>query len=152
MNTKHVAAGILVATGLFLGVSNRAFAAPSIAQTWVSGVVYDASHTPVSGGSVTVHCGPGSQVVSIAGDGTYTAIFDQTVCHAGDTASGTAATSDGTGSNSTTVQNTSVNGPIVDLDIAVIDISVPEFGVVGGMMSVVGASAAYLIAKSKALI
>ena len=123
-----------------------------IAQTWISGTVYNASHVPVSGGSVNVHCGSATQVATIGADGSYGISFSQSQCKAGDTAAATANTSDGSGSNSTTVTNTTVNGPIVDLDVAVVDITVPEFGLIGGIITMIGASGSYLYMRARSLV
>ena len=142
--------GVATAVGMFL--SSVAFAqaqTPVIANTWVSGTVFDANHNPVHSGSVTVHCGAGSQLATIQSDGSYAVTFDQSVCKAGDTAQGSASTSEGSGSSATTVQNTVVNGPVVDLDIAVIDITVPEFGKIGAAISAIGGVAGYLFLRQK---
>lgn len=150
MNIKKVSLGAFVAAGVFLGSSRAALAVdPVIAQTWVSGTVYDESSNPVSGGSVTVYCAAESQTVPIGADGSYGATFSQSDCKVGDTASAVATTSEGSGTNSGVVQNTAVNGPVVDLDIAVLDITVPEFGQIAGVLTAVGSAGSYLVYKLK---
>lgn len=151
MKASKITVGIAtLATALALSAGQ--VMAQVIAQTWVSGTVYNSSHVPVSGGSITVHCGSATQVASIGADGNYGVSFSQTDCKAGDTASATASTSDGSGSNAATVENTTVNGPIVDLDVAVVDITVPEFGMIGGMVTMLGAAGSYLYMRAKSLV
>lgn len=150
MTASKLTQGIALGAAAVFLTASQAFAQTAlIAQTWVSGTVYGPDNTPVSGGSTNVNCGGTNKVATINSDGTYAVSFTQDECSAGDTASATASTSEGSGSSSTTVQNTSVNGPIVDLDIAVIDINVPEFGVIGGALTGLASVGGYLVMKAK---
>lgn len=151
MNKYHKAIlGLVLTTALIL-MNTSTTMAQGFAQTLVAGFVYDSNMLPVTTGSVTINCGTGSQTVSIGSDGSYNAFFSQSECRAGDSVSATASTSEGNGSNSTVVSNTSVNGPVVDLDIALLDVNVnvPELGVIGGMMSLIGAAGSYLYLRPK---
>ncbi len=150
MKASQVVKGIAVGAAAVLMSATQAFAqVPIIAQTWVSGTVYSQSGTPVNGGTTSVNCGGIVKTAAINADGSYAVSFTQEECSAGDTASATANTSEGSGSNSAPVENTSVNGPIVDLDVAVIDITVPEFGVIGGALTGLASVGGYLVMKAK---
>lgn len=149
MKATRLLVGAVVAAVMFsMSVSS---ASAQVAQTIVTGVVTDGSNNPVTGGSVQVQCGTGSQSGSINSGGSYQVVFEQTACKAGDTATVTATTPQGSGSGSTTVQD-SVTTPVVDIDIAVVAISVPEFGIIGGMISMIGAVGSYIYMKSKAAV
>lgn len=151
MKATRLSQGILLGAAAVLLSASQAFAqtTPLIAQTWVNGTVYGADGQPVNGGTTSVNCGGTVKAASISSDGSYAVSFTQEECSAGDTASATASTSEGSGSSSATVQNTSVNGPIVDLDIAVIDITVPEFGVIGGALTGAVSAGGYLLMRMK---
>jgi hypothetical protein len=114
--------------------------------------VFNSSNEPVNGGSITVRCGSSTKVATIESNGHYGVSFTQSQCKSGDSASATASTSDGSGTNSTTVQNTNVNGPVVDLDVAVIDITVPEFGMIGGAVTALGAVGSYLVMRARGIV
>jgi hypothetical protein len=139
---------------LFAVAGNYAYAqTPVIAQTWVGGTIKDGSGNPIPGGgsgdNVTVICNGNVQVVPFNASGNYGAIFPQTQCKVGDSATAAVAIAEGSGSNTGTVENTTVNGPIVDLDVVVLDITVPEFGLVGGMAAGGASIAGYLLLRAK---
>lgn len=153
MKLKKLVTGLALSM-ILLVVTVSGVSAQSLVQTIVTGVVYGTNNLPVNGGTVSVTCGTGTQLAGIQPDGTYQAIFAQTACKAGDTASAVASTSQGNGSNSASVQNTAINGPVVDLDIAVVNvnISVPEFGEVTGLVSLLGAAGSFFYIKYKSVI
>jgi len=151
MKIAKVAASALVVAGLFMG-SRVAVQAQVLAQTWVSGTVVGSDSSPVNSGSVFVQCNGFSRNATIQANGTYAVSFPQTECITGNTVTASASTSEGSGANSAPVQDTNVNGPVVDLDIAVIDISVPEFGLIGGIVSAMGAAGAFMYMRAKQLV
>ncbi len=135
-----------------LALSTTQASAQFFSETWISGTVYNTEGSPVNGGSVNVTCGSTTKLAIIDGSGNYAKMFTQVECKAGDTASATASTGEGSGTNSEVVQNSSVNGPIVDLDVAVIDITVPEFGVIGGALTGLISVGGYLVMRSKSML
>lgn len=155
---KRILLSVFVAMCAFLTVAQGyAYAqTPVIAQTWVGGTIKDGSGNGIPGGGggdyVTVTCNGNIQVVPFNAAGNYGAIFPQTQCKVGDSATAAVAIAEGSGSNSGTVQNTTVNGPIVDLDVVVLDITVPEFGLVGGMAAGGVSIAGYLLMRAKSMI
>jgi len=135
-----------------LALSTTQASAQMIRETWISGTVYNNEGSPVNGGSVNVTCGATTKLAIIDGSGNYAKTFTQVECKAGDTATATASTGEGSGTSSEVVQNTVVNGPIVDLDIAVIDITVPEFGLIGGALTGLISVGGYLAMRSKSMV
>lgn len=153
MKILNLTLAAIAAVGVFVFSAVSASAQfPVISETWVSGTVYDGGGSPVSGGTVTVTCNGVNRFAGILSNGSYGVAYPQTECKVGDTVTASASTGAGSGSNSASVVNTPINGPIVDLDIAVIDITVPEFGLIGGMLTGMGSVAGYMYLRAKALV
>jgi len=151
MKIAKIGLGSLMLTAMLMtGVATAQ--AQIVRETVITGTVFGPDGTPVNSGSVSVQCGTASLATQSRPDGTYGVTFSQNNCKVGDTAAASASTPEGSGSDSEVVQNSVVNGPIVDIDIAVIDITVPEFGLVGGMITAIGAVGTYMYMKTKALI
>jgi hypothetical protein len=126
---------------------------PHFETTIVSGTIFDGSNNPINGDKefekVTVQCRTTTKTGDIKGDGTYSVSFNKGECKDGDTATVSAVTEEGTASKSDTVYEDPDEGPCGDLDIAIINVHVPEFGVIGGIITGSTSLAGYILLRSK---
>jgi hypothetical protein len=134
------------------------FAVASIGgpKTLVAGQIYYASDdTPVVGATVIVKCNHNNilpekeadPVVS-GSDGTYFVVFNQYYCDQNDLVTVSATTTDGlTGMKTGRVHNGVVNS----LDVAIVNVPmVPEYGLLAGITTVLGACGTFFIIRKKA--
>ena len=127
--------------------------------TVIAGKIYNADYTNViSGATVTVTCGTTTlpTVESIA-DGSYKVQFTDGLCTAGKELTVSAVSGSLTGSKTGTVKTTECTGAdnclvsiTDDFDVAVVNVPlVPEFGLIAGLTTVLGALGVFFVVRRK---
>lgn len=123
--------------------------------TFVSGVITDATNAnaPVDGASVTVTCNGHVQMTTSDSNGGYSAEFASSDCGYGDDVS-VSATYDGLSGESSSVtwytENSQIGCLEMIIDVACVDVPlVPEFGLVIGLTTALGALGAFFLVRRK---
>jgi hypothetical protein len=116
-------------------------------KTMITGVISTSDYkTPIAGADITVNCNEASKTTNSKADGTYFVLFDQEECDEEDTATVIAEKDGLTGSNSGVVHD----GILGFLDVAVVNVPlVPEFGLIAGAMTILGAVGVFFVVRRK---
>jgi hypothetical protein len=118
--------------------------------TDVLGTIYNANdNSPIDGASVTVHClhNGTSNTGTTTSDayGYYSVLFDKSKCGLHDSLTVDATKGSLSGSNTGTVTDT-----VVTWNIGVVNVPlVPEFGVVAGALTILGALGTFFVVRRK---
>ena len=140
---KKLFVSLIVTLGLVAFLPVTAMAQSVGGGTYVAGTVTH-NGTPVSGASVIVACGDGSdQDSSTTSAGGYIVYFSTDQCYNGLTANVSASYNGLSGSNSG-----AVNGLGADVNLALVNVSlVPEFGVITGITAIALGGGAFLVIR-----
>lgn len=120
------------------------------AETLIGGRIYDASNNQsIANANVTVSCTHNSEVNLMSTlsnlQGKYNVVYQAEDCSQGDALQVSAVKNELSGSTSGTV-----NGEIGFWDVAVVDVPlIPEFGVVVGIITVIGALSVFFVVRRK---
>lgn len=126
---KKKLVGVLMAAVLVAaGAGGTALHALS-PETDVTGIVTDGGN-PVAGATVTVKCGATTATDTTDASGTYLVSFTAAQCPPGSTVTVTAQKGAKTGSKQGTIV-----GLTTKLNIGLVNVSIPEYGLVGGILT-----------------
>lgn len=134
--------------------SNYGMASIGGSRTLVNGIIYYADNDkPVNGADVVVECNHNNGVskktegpVKSESDGSYFVIFNQYYCDEEDIITVTATKGQLTGTNIGVVHDKIVRS----LDVAVVNVPlVPEFGIIVGAITILGALGVFFVVRRK---
>lgn len=120
-------------------------------QTVVGGTIYqDVITNGVGGASVEVTCNGNLLSTTSLSDGSYSVLFDCTLCDFGDAVT-VHATKDGlTGDNSGAIDMTWQIPCGIQLDVGIVNVPlVPEFGLILGLTTALGALGVFFLVRRK---
>jgi len=113
-------------------------------QVIVAGTIYEEDGvTEVSGATVQVVCDQESESTTSDDDGDYSVDLSDTTCDAGETVIVTASKGSAVGVESDTVVDYTY------INLAIVNVTIPEFGLIAGGMSFLGAAGAYIAMRRK---
>jgi hypothetical protein len=144
-----------LASMLLLGFASAVPICATAETTFVSGAITDQTNAnaPVDGANVTVDCNGNVKSVISAADGGYSVEFLATECTNGDTVSVSATKDSLSGSNDQPTwytQNATVGCLKLIIDVACVDVPLmPEFGLMIGALTIVGALTAFFVIRRK---
>jgi hypothetical protein len=130
---------------LLLGFTS---AAVCVGNTVVGGTIYQNTITnPVAGASVTVTCNGNTKTDTSGANGAYSVVFSCYECHYNDAVVVDAAKNPLTGESKGTV---SMTYPGLNLDVGIVNVPmVPEFGLIAGLTTVLGALGVFFVVRRK---
>ncbi len=123
-------------------------------KTIIAGKIYNSDYTAtIAGANVTVTCEDSDfygvnveNTVSLS-DGAYSVVFYQEYCNYGDTLTVSATYGDLYGSQSGVIHDNALPG---DWDLAVVNVPlVPEFGLIAGLTTILGALGIFFFVRKK---
>ncbi|HOU79576.1 MAG TPA: hypothetical protein PLY44_03645 [Candidatus Pacearchaeota archaeon] len=120
-------------------------------QTIVGGTIYQEDITnPIANANVVVTCNTATKEVTSKADGSYSVVFDCTECDYGNSVEVTATkgTLEGTESGEVNMKYNLLCG--VDLNVGIVNVPlVPEFGIVVGVVTALGALGVFFVVRKK---
>jgi len=131
-----------------------ASAVPVCSGTVVGGTIYQNTITnPVSGATVTVTCNSHTQTASSESDGAYSVSFPCGECNLHDEVSVNAVKNPLTGENEGSVTMVYNLYPGLTLNVGIVNVPmVPEFGLIAGLTTVLGALGVFFVVRRKQII
>lgn len=124
------------------------------ATTYVGGKIYQNSlDNGISDAQVTVICNSMFKNATSSNDGSYSVQFDDSSCSLGNIVYVNAVKDALTGSNSSLInfqQNVTVGCIDFTLNVGCVDVPlIPEFGIVIGLMTIIGAGLVFFVVRKK---
>ena len=139
---------IFIVFTLVLAISCVSTASTSPDTTIIAGKIYNAEYTgTIAGADVEVTCNGNVQTITSASDGAYSVQYPEDVCHEGNSLSVYAEKDGLTGYKEGEIHD---DYPMVHWNLAVVNVPlVPEFGVVVGGLTVLGALGLFFLVRKK---
>ena len=122
--------------------------ATCVGNTVVGGTIYENAVTnPISGASVIVTCNGNTQTDTSQSNGAYSVLFSCSQCGEGNTVTVSATDGSLTGTNTGSIN---MNYPSLSLNVGIVNVPmVPEFGLIAGLTTVLGALGVFFVVRKK---
>ncbi|HLC78676.1 MAG TPA: hypothetical protein VJH92_06130 [Candidatus Nanoarchaeia archaeon] len=114
-------------------------------NTLIAGKIYNADYSStIAGANVTVNCDGNVQSVASLSDGAYSVTYDGSLCFDGSSLTVSATKDSLYGSNTGIIHNEVMEG----WDLAIVNVPlVPEFGIVIGILTMLGAVGVFFMIR-----
>jgi outer membrane receptor for Fe3+-dicitrate len=117
-------------------------------NTVVGGTIYENVITnPIPNADVTVTCNSNTKTATSESNGAYSVLFSCSQCTEGNSVTVSATDGSLTGTNSGSVN---MNYPALSLNVGIVNVPmVPEFGLIAGLTTVLGALGVFFVVRRK---